>query len=362
VYKHFAIKNFRCFEDLTVEPLERINLIAGKNNVGKTALLEALWLHHGYHNPELGLRLRVFRGLDRFRRDEFLWDLFSGLNPEKIIELSSRDQANQTRSLHITIREHPTSRVSLRKEHPAEGIRRESLSADMIEQETTTPIESEVLLDYTDSSGKNLQAHAYVEPDGVRFERPSGVKEPSAIFLPAQQRSKLETLAERFGNLAVDKKETRIVQILRIIEPRLEDLTVQHRGGVPVIYGDIGMKRLMPLPLMGDGMGRLLGLALAIPEAHNGLLLVDEIENGLHYTVMGEVWRAIAKLAREYNAQIFAATHSEECIRAAHQAFTADEQYDFALHRLERVRGLIRAVTYDQETLEAALETGLEVR
>ena len=361
MYKSFTAKNFRGFDDVTIEPLERINLIAGKNNVGKTALLEALWLHHGYHNPELGLRLRVFRGLDRFKRDEFLWDLFSDFDPGKTIELSSRDQDDRVRSLHITIQEHPTSRVSLR-ERPAEGNGRESLAADMIEQETTAPVESEVLLDYTDASGESVQAHAYIESDGIRFERPPGVKEPSAVFLAARQRDNLGTLAERFSNLAVDKKEANIVQILRIIEPRLEGLTVQHRGGSPIIYGDVGMKRRMPLPLMGDGMGRLLGIALAIPEVQDGLLLVDEIENGLHHTVMSKVWKAIAELAREYTVQIVATTHSEECIRAAHQAFATSEQYSFALHRLERVKGVIRAVTFGQETLDAAIEMDAEVR
>ncbi|MBL7064443.1 MAG: AAA family ATPase [Anaerolineae bacterium] len=357
MYKSFTVRNFRCFDDFTIESLERINLIAGKNNVGKTALLEALWLHHGYHNPELGLRLRTFRGLDRFKRDEFLWDLFSEFDPGKTIELSSRDQDDRARSLHITIQEHPTSRVSLR-ERPV----RESLAAEMIEQETTAPVESKVLLDYTDASGKSIQAHAYVESDGIRFERPPGVKEPSGIFLAARQRDNLGTLAERFGNLAVDNKEANIVQILRIVEPRLEGLTVQHRGGSPIIYGDIGTKRRMPLPLMGDGMGRLLGIALAIPEVQDGLLLVDEIENGLHNMVMSKVWQAIAELAREYTVQIVATTHSEECIRSAHQAFATSEQYDFALHRLERVKGAIRAVTFDRETLEAVTELGLEVR
>lgn len=188
------------------------------------------------------------------------------------------------------------------------------------------------------------------------------MKEPNGVFLAARQRDHLGQLAERFSNLAVDKKEAEIAQILQIVEPRLERLVVQYRGGSPIIYGDIGMRRLMPLPLMGDGVGRLLRIALAIPEAQDGILLADEVENGLHYTVMSKVWEAIADLAREYAVQVFAATHSEECIRAAHQAFITGEQYDFALHRLERVRGAIRAVTYDQETLGAALEAGLEVR
>ena len=176
MYKSFTARNFRCFDDFTIRSLERVNLIAGKNNIGKTALLEALWLHHGYHNPELGLRLRVLRGLGSFKRDEFLWDLFAGFDPEKTIELSGRDQDNRICSLQITIREHPTSRVSLH-EHMAER-NGEPMATELIEQETTAPVESKVLFDYTNASGKNVQAYAYVESSGIRFERPTGIRQP----------------------------------------------------------------------------------------------------------------------------------------------------------------------------------------
>ena len=359
MYKSFKIENFRCFDDFTIEPLQRINLIAGQNNVGKTALLEALWLHHGYHNPRLGTLLAAFRGLGQFKRDEFMWDLFSEFDPDKVIVLSSQDWDSQSRFLRITIREHPISRISVHNGGQGDGM---EFPVAMIGQETTEPVESAVLLEYTGPSGETFQAHAYVEADNIRFESPVGIKEPGGIFLAARDRSQPKVLAERLGDLEVDKKETGIIQILQIIEPDLESLTVRHIGNVPIIYGDVGKKRLMPLALMGDGMGRLLGIALSVPQAQDGILLVDEVENGLYHTVMSKVWRAIADLAREYNVQIFATTHSEECIRAAHQAFNASERYDFALHRLERIKKVIRAVTFDRETLDAAIEMDAEVR
>lgn len=358
MYKSFSAENFRCFEDLTVAPLQRINLITGKNNVGKTALLEAIWLHHGYHNPELGLRLRVFRGLPHFKRDEFLWDLFSEFAPEKTIRLSSEDHKDQKHMLRITVHEHSTSRVSLRKERSAEGNGQESLPADMLEKETTTPIETEIRFHYTG----DIEAHAYVESDGIRFERPPNTQESSAVFLVARRRDNLETLAERFGDLQIERKASEVVKILRIIEPRLEDLIIRYAGGRPIIYGDIGTERLIPLPLMGDGMGRLLDIVLAIAQARDGVLLVDEVENGLHYSVMKDIWKAVGEFARDYSVQIFATTHSEECIYAAYQAFTGDEQHSFALHRLERIRGSIKVITYDKEMLEAAFEINAEVR
>jgi AAA15 family ATPase/GTPase len=129
-----------------------------------------------------------------------------------------------------------------------------------------------------------------------------------------------------------------------------------------MLHGDIGLDRLVPLPLLGEGMARLASLVLAVGNAPNGIVLVDEVENGLHHSILPKVWRAVGEVARQFNTQVFATTHSLECIVAAHKAFTESEIYDFRLHRLDRVKETIRAVTYRQETLEAAIETGLEVR
>jgi len=82
----------------------------------------------------------------------------------------------------------------------------------------------------------------------------------------------------------------------------------------------------------------------------------------LHYSVVRQVWTAIAEAARRFNAQIFATTHSWECILSAHEAFTASEQYDFRLHRLDRINGSLKSVTYSRENIATSLELNLEVR
>jgi hypothetical protein len=146
----------------------------------------------------------VFRGLERLRKDEFLWDLFSEFDPDRIIELSSRDSDNQVRSLSITIREHPISRVSLSNEKRDRENGRKLSAAEMVSQEATEPIETEMLLDYISPAGETLQAHAFVEPDTIRFERPPGVKESSGIFLATRRLDDLVALAERFSNPHLD--------------------------------------------------------------------------------------------------------------------------------------------------------------
>ena len=147
-----------------------------------------------------------------------------------------------------------------------------------------------------------------------------------------------------------------------MLEPRLKRLSLLLVEDEPIIHGDIGMRELVPLPLMGEGIGRLLSIILAIANTKGGTVLIDEIENGFHHSVLTKVWEAIGDVARRGETQIFATTHSIECIRAAHYAFKSGKQYDFAYHRLDRVQDEIKAVTYDEETLESSDEMNWEVR
>jgi hypothetical protein len=361
MYTSFRARNYRCFFDLTVEPLGQINLIAGKNNVGKTALLEALWLHKGYHNPELEVRVNAFRGLTVIKKEEFLWDLFKDFDPERVIELSSLDSSNQSRLLRVSVREHPISRVALNNANQEARNGQEFPTSEVTGQETTKLFGTELLLEYTDGDQPPIQARAVIEGNKIEFHRAPGIKEPSGVFLAARRPLEPEGLAERFSRLAVAKRKGEIVRMLKIIEPRLKDLSVEQTGGA-MIYGDIGVARLIPLSLMGDGIGRFLDIALGIPVAQDGIFLVDEIENGLHYSVMIDVWKAIANWAQEYAVQVFATTHSRECIEAAHQAFGTGEVYDFRLHRLDWINGKIQAVSYSRDELAIAVQQAIEVR
>jgi AAA15 family ATPase/GTPase len=113
---------------------------------------------------------------------------------------------------------------------------------------------------------------------------------------------------------------------------------------------------------MGEGIGRLLTLLLAIVSSENGVVMLDEIETGLHYSAMQGVWTALAQAARKANVQVFASTHSWECFKAAHDSFAESEQYDLRAHRVDRTDGTVSATTYDQEMIETALMHGLELR
>jgi hypothetical protein len=167
---------------------------------------------------------------------------------------------------------------------------------------------------------------------------------------------------ERFGKLDIEKRSKLLLSTLQVIAPELVDVRVIVEGGLPLIHGDVGGARLMPLPLMGEGMIKLASIALAISDTRNGVVLIDEVENGIHYSVMKNVWRAINKASKDFNVQVFATTHSRECIVAAHEAMQESGDYDFRLHRLERVKNKVKATTLDRTDLSSIIESGFEVR
>jgi hypothetical protein len=355
MFTRFEITGFRGFDHLAIESLARVNLIAGKNNVGKTALLEAMFLHIGAHNPELPLRVNAIRGIERFPiQPEEVWGwLFYDKRTDKPILLGSQDDQGLERKLEIRL-------VASETVTPAGNDSRGR--GDPGGFVITTDVSRDLVLEYSDSGGRHAEARATLTADReIKARRSGSAISAPGIYLGATARFTSED-AERFSNLERVGKADSLLSALRLLEPRLTRLTVLVTAGAPMIHGGIGLRELMPLPVMGQGMVRLCAIMLAIANVPGGTLLVDEIENGLHHTVLPDVFKAIGQAARISDVQVFAATHSWECIEAAHAAFLADPAYDFRLHRLERVKGQIKDFVFDAESLGVALEAGLEVR
>lgn len=366
MYNSFVVKNFRCFKDLKLEALERINLIAGKNDIGKTTLLEALWLNHGPNIPDLARRVDTFRGLSEIDMNEPFLDLFTGFNPNLVMEMYAHGiWSEKPRTLRVYLQEPQAVEIPIGEPVGSEPSVTDKSSLSVRHSRY------QIIFEYTDENDKVFKSWGWpieqqVAPAVVQLGLLSHQefigKRPLGIFLPALHRPSGKEDIDRFSAIELTRKQEDIIAMLKHIDTRIKRLSVIVRSGVPIIHADIESDRLVPVPLLGDGMCRLLSIALAIGNAPNGMILVDEIENGFYYGVMVDLWKAIAAFARQYNTQVFATTHSEECIRAAHQAFEETSQFDFHLYRLESVDDVIRAVMYDRDTLGAALESGLEVR
>ena len=360
MYRTFSIKNFRCFDELTVEGLGRINLIAGKNNMGKTALLEALWVHSGGPSrPERSLRLETLRGLGPINPINAVNHLFYSFNNSIEIGLSAcGDWDGYARELSIC----------------AEELDRVQVPLDISDDEVTDPNrpvpQKQLMVHYLDESGRKSSSKSWLverkdNPGqwnvASRGELHTLFRWSNSLYLLSRGRVGRAEDASRYSELEVLGRQDKVLEVLQQIEPALKRLAVVSSDKLPTIYADVGVSPLIPIQLLGDGMSRILSLALAIASSSGGMVMVDEIENGIHHSVMEKVWKAVGAFARSYDVQLFATTHSYECIGAAYRAFELDEEDELRLYRIDRSRSHLRAVRYDRERIGRILESGMEV-
>ncbi|MFH1862225.1 MAG: AAA family ATPase [bacterium] len=353
MYKTVEIKNFRLFKDFKIEGLERINLFAGANNVGKTALLEALFLAANPYNRRLPSYINFVRGLDFLKADaHFLWEtLFSYLDMDNEIAISLTSLSRKKSILKIRLSTVSSTELSINQKINTSEI-------DFSKPLSTRRLE----LWLNEDGNEKLTAFAYFIQNALKEESTDPDRDHGGLFLPATSTAKSTDIAAQFSRLVVLKEEGKIIQYIQDFEPKIKDLKTISWGDQSMIYGDIGEDKLFPLYSLGQGTNHLLTILLEISRVPGGIIMIDEIENGIYYKSMPKVWQIIRQMAMDYDVQVFTTTHSEECLYAAHQAFHDLEPYNFRFFRLSRQDDQIIPVEYDRETLNAAIEMNLEVR
>lgn len=365
-----TISNFRNIESLTLDPLGRITLIAGKNGVGKTAVLEALWLLSGPDLPELGGRVSAMRGLPTFGREYMFRDLFRNFDKEEHIEIVGYgDWGSHSRKLTIYLQNHQQTDVF----DPDAFVsgKMEPLSVSSVEDD------DEIVFEYRHDDGKDYNSRAWWVADhktplshggssksiGIQQKSHPLPGRPSSAYISVFSRDDPETIATRLGKLQLQGDDAKLMSLILPIEPRLERLILISIENTPVVHAYLrDMARPIPVHLLGEGLNRMLRLGLAMNEVGGGFLLVDEIENGLHHRVQQEVFSILRRLAEAFDVQIIATTHSGECIRAAHWALEDRSEYEFTYYRLDRINGDIKAVGFDREMLDTAIEFNMGIR
>lgn len=358
--QNMVIKNFRCFRGFLFKPLARVNLIAGKNNTGKTALLEAIHLLHRPTDCSLPVAVNRFRGIeapDSAMQEVCSW-LFHDGDARNIIELTSCDTAGDMQTLSIglldatsSIAEFPGAQEAL-----AANFRTDYWSAGA----------PRLILKLSSPGVADKVSVGLVRDQQMAWMSADVAKQQPCVYVASMNPTVAQDV-RFFGEVELNKRQAEILPALRLLEGRLVSLSLIPLAGQAVIHGDIGLNRMVPIQMMGEGMRRLLSIVLAIANAAGGTVLIDEIENGLHYSVLEPVWQAIAEAAERSNVQVFATTHSFECIQAAHRAFKArtsgnGRHDDFAYHRLDRLNDDVVSHAFDDEMLDAVQASDLEIR
>ena len=344
-----------------VKDLKRVNLIGGKNNSGKTSLLEALFLSMDWGNAEMLSRHLTWRGMGAFiGSPESAWyPAFTDFDPKNKIQVNTRDVQGGRRQFSVQVIDSPNAPAQMRKAA-------ELSVAAASTQAVPSPGLPSLRVLCSVSSKPIFDARIYVStgvPPFLTQTRVNEQKAPSAAYAIARARNTPQEDAASFGKLDEARKTKDLVEALRILDANLEGLSVIPVGNVAHIYADVkGMEKKIPVNLMGDGVARLVSILLQIANVAGGYVLVDEIDNGFHYAVMPDIWKVLYRACKEFRVQMFATTHSYECLAAYATALGEEAPSDYCYVRLDVREKKTQATFYDAQKLRNAIDGGWEVR
>ena len=353
-----SIKGFRGIEQLSIPRLGHVNLFVGKNGTGKTTLLEAI-------------RVYAARG--------------SWLVVEEILRR------------HNEVLETTDQDGSVRVEVPNWNAifhgRRNSPSGEILIGPVNNPLQIHLDWKGSNQSDAGHLLESFADPTihvsycgrtidyhvGNRRNQTGAVgygAEPSlqpTISYQSVGPSVLSNweIARLWDGVALTDDENMVVDALNLIfGEKVERLAVigddtvgasRSSGRRPVVKTKAA-DRPVPLRSLGDGATRMFAAALALANSKDGFLLIDEAENGIHYSVQSDFWKMVMKTADVNNVQVFATTHSWDCFTGFAQAAADLGEEDVSFSRIERVGDQVRLMTYPVEDLEVAARQGIEVR
>jgi predicted ATPase len=382
------IKNFRALENFTVSKLGRVNLIVGKNNSGKSSVLEALRIYAGNGQRDLldaisaehdeRYRIRETEHADPDAPMPFQ-DFFTGrhfpADDNVAIQIGSAQKPDAVlRVQHVFLAEEQVPVVDTLGETSLQVRRRvvpknalQSESGELRQALQITKAEKRYPLLLLDSG--------YPRSRFPIFDASTSI--PCSV-IPTQFISQDE-LSNEWDKIALTEHEDVVRQALRIITPTFENLTfVRTEDGRPRPSGRPAVERSakvklsdvprpVPLNSLGDGMLRVLQLVLKLFPARGGFLLIDEFENGLHYSVQEKVWALLFDMAQKLDIQVFATTHSWDCIESFTKVAIARQDVEGVLFRMGRSvrnsdKGRIIATVFDEAALATITQADVEVR
>lgn len=369
--KELSIVNYKTLKKLEMKNLGRVNLITGKNNTGKSTVLEALSLF-----AEKG-SLSWIAGLLKIRGE--ITDVPQEKpNPDlnlKILSCLFSDRA-------IDFDENSKIKITSDNESLELGLVR-FIEEKVVEKDKsgseTSFLKRHFLTNGQDASNASIgfevkhgansriinlgEKDLFMERRSYRFIRRQSNTYSFHLINPRGNDS--FDNAFLWDQITLSDKEEWVTDALRIIEPRITRVSFVGDGTFPDIRHPIVKLRdsstPYPLRAMGDGSNRILNITLALANSANGYLLIDEFENGLHHSVQEALWKVIFETSEKLEIQVFATSHSQDSIRSFANVLKGKE-YSGSLFRLDRFEEEVRSFLFTEDEVKEATKQKIDLR
>ena len=354
LFSQVSFQNLRCFKDLRLEGLTPLTLISGRNNVGKTTVLEGIFMLCACKASDMFFKLSSLRSREPVVSLEprSLWELLFGeVDMSQPLRISVTDELNNSFALclqkaeHLSVAKLPGN-ISHVQLHSSQGTYPLALSYKYNEKEE--------------------KGHFVTTPDTVAllFDTPRILQHfPITVYMgPSMGFSSSRLMLDWLGQTEVEGKKAQVVEALRLLDPEIEDLFTATLAGKGFVYARRKNGCSLPVSAMGGGINKLLSYLLAMVAEPGCFLLIDEIETGLHYRFYPKLWELMADVAQKTGCQVLATTHSDECIRAAVEGTAKINPALLTYIRLGKEGDTIVPYRFANEELAYALEREMELR
>ncbi|MDE0272886.1 MAG: AAA family ATPase [Gammaproteobacteria bacterium] len=374
------LRGYRGFEKFELADLRPVNLIVGNNNCGKTSILEAVellasggrpsafkrsamrrsetvWHHHDDPQEPL-VAMRSSRGVRRAVLSHF----FHGHRCEPGAEfvLSADDSRSDGHPRRLSAKLYSSGDVETSSFFDVGGGDRPSALRYRMDERGPDAV---LYLTIENEGGEPfllpVGEYGALLGDVYRL-RVSNGPNASLRFLTLDSFDPL-SMREEWDGLQAEGREDEVVESLKTLLPNIASIHFLA-GGAGILIGSADGGGRLPIGTFGDGVKRLLALALSFIGSRDGFLLIDEIDTGLHWTVMEDMWRLVVEAAKRSNVQVFATTHSYDCIRGLGSLAKSCPELAKQVSIQKVHHALQRAVSLHDEGIQVAVEQGIEVR
>lgn len=368
--RSLEVDGFRAFRHLRIETFGRVNIITGKNNSGKSSLLEAIRI------LATGATLRTIYDILSYREElGAASEIDKNYSPNDIAPFCNLfygfpNLAASKQGFSISANGDLPTAVSKMNAQISWFVRK----TDPDRQTVSYELASGDLFDDSDSFpalNMDIGGRKRVVPMDRLQRRVSARGQPDenlnpCVYLDPFSSRTTGQMGALWDAIALTDAEPELVKALRVISDDIQAVSMigsdypSTRPRTAIVKSG---RHASPLPLrsFGDGVNRLFGIILSLCNARNGVLLVDEIENGLHYSVQEDIWRTIFRLAKSLNVQVFATSHSWDCV-SAFQCAARESPEDGVLVRLTKKGGDVIPTVFREEELDIVTRDQIEVR
>lgn len=357
------VEGYRGFADYRVEKLAKVNLFVGKNNSGKTSMLEVIELlassrpvdtlaeiAHRRNELAVGKVPSPLNGDGKESSRNSLYE-FPDLS-----HLFIGHRFSQQSTFHINGR-----KVSVEPSQNFEQLLPNGSANPNAEAPVLTVFQDDVVIAATPISRDGFLTNL----QNAFFWGVGRIADAKALYIGSESISTRSI--PKFLNVIIEEaEEQRLVSALQIVDSEVTGvylLATDNPSGVNggILIGRNGTSR-QPIDSFGEGFRRILALTVGFVNASSGVLLVDEVDTGIHYSAMPDFWKLIIESSISLNTQFFATTHSYDCLQGLTRALERNPSFaeHVGVHKLDR--HLDYAITTTGEDLLDALESEVEMR